>query len=245
MSEGFPLSEHQAWTLGAAPLPAARLAAVLGLTAWTAATLPLVPHPRFALHHWSRRVLRRLGVEVEVRGRLRHWPPLWVANHLSWLDPLVLFSLRPSGALAKGEVGSYPLIGTAVRRLDLAFVDRTDAVSRAASVVRLAADLRNAKPLLLFPEGTTTRGAGLAGLHEGGLRAAYRCGAAVQTLRISSGDPAYPWTGDDALLPHLVRLARNRATRVRLDAREVFEPRHFSSEAAWIDAIRRQLAPTL
>ncbi|HWQ10008.1 MAG TPA: 1-acyl-sn-glycerol-3-phosphate acyltransferase, partial [Holophaga sp.] len=241
---GLFLPQGQVRLSAPTPVPALRLAGILGATAWTAASLPLASHhPRVPLHRWSRCVLRQLRVELDLRGTVQHEPPLWVANHLSWLDPLVLFSLRPSGALTKREVGDYPAIGPAIRRLGLAFVDREDPLSRAAAVTRLAAELRSGRPMVLFPEGTTTCGQGLAPLYEGGLRTAYRCGTTVQALRFSSEDHAYPWTGDDSLIPHLMNLARSQVTHVRLEVRDVLEPRHFPSEDAWIDAIRRQLAP--
>lgn len=243
MSEGLSIPQGPVRFPSLTPVPSFRLAGILGTTALTTAALPMAPDPRTMLHRWSRSVLQHLQVKLEIRGTIQHWPPLWVANHLSWLDPLVLFSLRPAGALAKREVVSYPGIGIAARRLGLAFVDRGDPASRAAAVARLAADLRRDQPMVLFPEGTTTRGQGLAPLYEGGLRVAYRCGTAVQVLRFSSEDDAYPWTGDDSLLPHLMKLVRSQATHVRLEGRDVLEPRHFPSEDAWIEAIRRQLAP--
>ena len=229
-----------------APFPMApflRVASILGVTALTVGSLVTTPRPEIALQRWSRAVLRRLGVTITLRGTLYRWPQLWVSNHVSWLDPLVLLSLRPMGALAKGEVARYPLIGPASKRLGLAFVDRLDATSRAAAMVRLATELRKGKPMLLFPEGTTTLGQGLAPLQEGGLRAAYRCRTSVQTLRLSSEDRGYPWIGDDTLLPHLLRLAQAHTTSVRLDAGEVLEPWQFPCEDAWIEAIRQQLTP--
>lgn len=195
------------------------------------------------LHLWARAALRNLGLEIEIRGEPQDDVPLWVCNHLSWLDPLVLLSLRPMGALAKSEVAGYPIIGHASRKLGLAFVDRQDPVSRAAAVVRLMAELRKGNPMLLFPEGTTTSGHGLAPLQEGGLRAAFRCGVAIQTFRLSSEDPKYPWIGEDTLLPHLMNLARASATRLRLVAGSVLEPQAFGHEGAWLEAIRQQLTP--
>ena len=206
--------------------------------------MAFVRDPRMALHLWARNVLQHLGVQIELRGKLNQWPQLWVSNHLSWLDPLILLSLRPMGALAKGEVAQYPLIGRAARKVGLAFVDREDATSRASALVRLSAELRRGNPMLLFPEGTTTLGGRLAVLQEGGLRAAFRCGTAVQTLRLSSEVRDYPWIGDETLIPHLVRIAKTPTTLVRLEAGQVLGPQQFQSEDEWIEAIRQQLLPT-
>jgi len=224
-------------------VPVLRLGTLAASTAWAIASLGFVRASTTRMHHWSRTMLRRLGVVLEIHGRPQDGPRLWVANHLSWLDPLVLMSLRPMGALAKYEVATYPFIGRPARRLGLAFVNRTDPTSRAAALTRLAADLRRGEPMLLFPEGTTTRGQGLAPLQEGGLRAAYRCGVAVQTIQLTVTDPWYPWIGDDTLLPHLLTLSRARSTRLRLAFGEALDPRQFVHEEAWCQAIQRQLDP--
>ncbi len=226
-------------------VPLLRVASILGWTVWTIGSLAFVPDPKVAMHRWAGKVLQGLGVKIEIYGKLNRWPQLWVCNHLSWLDPLILLSLRPMSALAKGEVARYPLIGRASHKAGLAFVNRLDATSRASALARLAAELRNGRPMLLFPEGTTTLGNTLAPLQEGGLRVAYRCGTAVQTLRLSSEAPDYPWIGDDTLLPHLLKMAQASTTLVRLEAGAVLGPQQFHCEDEWIEAIRQQLTPTL
>ncbi len=95
-------------------------------------------------------------------------------------------------------------------------MDRSDPLSRAAALAAFAGDLRRGQPLLLFPEGTTTRGGTLAPLFEGGLRAAHALGVTVLPLRLESAAPHYPWTGDEALLPHLGAMVRVPSTRVEI-----------------------------
>jgi lyso-ornithine lipid O-acyltransferase len=216
---------------------------ILGMTTWTIGRLHAAGDPERLMHGWVRSILRALRVHVEVQGELHAWPQLWVSNHLSWLDPLVLMGLRPMGALAKSEVARYPLIGPASRKIGLSFVDRSDPTSRASALARLVSELRKGESMLLFPEGTTTRGERLAPLQEGGLRAAFRCGTPIQTMRISSEDAAYSWIGDDSLLPHIVRIMKASGTRIRVQAGAVLEPWQFPDEEQWIDAIRRELAP--
>jgi 1-acyl-sn-glycerol-3-phosphate acyltransferase len=168
---------------------------------------------------------------------------MWVSNHVSWLDPLVLMSLRPSGALAKAEVADYPIIGRGATKLGLAFVKREDPLSRAAAIVRIAHEVRNGRQFLVFPEGTTTRGEGLAPLQEGSLRAAYRLDVTVLPIHLSSPDSHYPWVGDAALLPHIWNLAKADGTKVRVEGRQVLRPWQFSNEEAWLEGARQALMP--
>lgn len=198
--------------------------------------------PQPGLHRWARRLVPALGLEVEVLGHPRRDLPLWVANHLSWVDPLILMSLRPMGTIAKGEVRGYPLIGRWARKSGIHFVDREDATSRAAALASFRASLLGGRDMLLFPEGTTTRGERLAAFYEGGLRTAFDLGLPAQPLRISSPIPHYPWTGDETLLPHLRTLLATR-TPVQVVAEAPLHPAGFTDAKAWIAAFRASLEP--
>ena len=211
----------------------------------TAALLPRLAagaEPQPGLHRWARHLLPALGVDLEIEGHPRMDVPLWVANHLSWVDPVVLMSLRPMGTIAKGEVTGYPLIGRWARKSGIHFVDREDATSRAAALASFTASLQKGRDMVLFPEGTTTRGDRLATFYEGGLRAAFELGLPAQPLRISSPAPHYPWTGDETLLPHLRTLLATR-TFVSLAAEEPLHPADFSTATDWIAAFRTALSP--
>jgi 1-acyl-sn-glycerol-3-phosphate acyltransferase len=194
------------------------------------------------MHRWARRLLPALGVDLKIEGHPRLDIPLWVANHLSWVDPLVMMSLRPMGTIAKGEVTGYPLIGRWAKKSGIHFVDREDATSRAAALTSFTASLQSGRDMLLFPEGTTTRGERLAAFYEGGLRAAFHLGLPAQPMRIASPSPHYPWTGSETLLPHLQTLFTTRTT-VSLSAEEPLYPADFSDAKEWIAAFRTALTP--
>ena len=224
------------------PRPWGRLALALARTVRLLAS-PDPHNPKQALSAWAAGFLAAMHVEIRVHGPLPSNGQLWVCNHLSWLDPLICLALRPSAALAKAEVGSYPWVGRPAVHMGLRLVRREDPLSRAAALVRLCADLRDGEDLLVFPEGTTTLGDTLAPLQEGALRAAYRLGVTVLPIRLVCRDAHYPWTGDDQLPPHLVALARARTTCVHLHPGQVMNPRECASESQWVQAIRTHLAP--
>lgn len=220
-----------------------RLVQVLGGTLDTVVRVAWRGGDTRDLGPWARGLLRRLRVRVEVEGELDEAAPLWVANHLSWLDPIVLLALRPASVLAKAEVASYPILGAWSRRVGLRFVDRNNPLSRAQAVNGLARDLRLGRPFVLFPEGTTTRGEGLARLQPGGLLAAHRTDTPIQPLRLDSPDAHYPWVGDMELLPHLHQLAQAEGTTIRVQARPRLRPADYPTETAWLQAAARSLHP--
>ena len=184
-------------------------------------------------------------MEASLAGPVPDGAQLWVSNHLSWLDPMIFLGLRAGGALAKAEVADYPMLGFGARRAGLRFVDRDSLFSRAAALKGLRRDLREGQAFLLFPEGTTTPGEGLAPLREGGLRMAYRLGIKVLPFRLAGADGHYPWIGDDALLPHLQGLARARKTRVEVHPGPVLDPAEFRNEDRFVEAIRAHMEPRL
>lgn len=195
------------------------------------------------LQLWSSQVMSCLRIRMTLASPLPAGGQLWVANHLSWVDPLLLMSLRPCRVMAKAEVGDWPVIGGGARRIGLRFVKRECLFSRARALRALQGDLKAGEAFLVFPEGTTTHGDRLAPLYEGSLRLAYRRGVPVLPLRLASEDAHYPWVGDDPLLPHLLTLAWKRSTRVSVHPGPVLEPAHFPDEAAWMHAIRTHLEP--
>lgn len=153
-------------------------------------------------------------------------PQLIVANHISWLDVVVLSALLPPAAgtcfLAKAEVARWPVIGAFARGLGMAFIDRTSAFRSYRALPALAEGLR-ARSLLFFPEGTTTGGEGVAPLKPMGFELAARTGIPVQPLFLRYRDgagtlsraPAF--LGDDTLLESVLRLARAPAVQVEVD----------------------------
>jgi 1-acyl-sn-glycerol-3-phosphate acyltransferase len=106
---------------------------------------------------WSHRFLRALRVQVQHLGN----PPtqgILVANHLSYIDVLVLGSIRPFVFLSKAEVRSWPLIGLVTRFAGTLYIKR----DQKSEVVRLGGELapvvEAGMVVVLFLEGTSSDG---------------------------------------------------------------------------------------
>jgi 1-acyl-sn-glycerol-3-phosphate acyltransferase len=119
--------------------------------------LPGRAKERFARRYWLG-VRRILNLQLTIQGeRTPHRPAIFIVNHASWLDIVVLGSVLPACFVAKGEIAHWPGFGL------IAKLGRTVFVSRAKTGVgrerrsildRLAAG----DNLILFPEGTTSDG---------------------------------------------------------------------------------------
>ena len=106
------------------------------------------------------RLLRwTLRIRVQVNGQLvTGRPVLIVANHVSWVDIVVLASIAPMVFVAKREVSSWPLIGAAARVQKVVFVDRMRRHQTAATVSEIGQRLAEGHPVVLFAEGTSSDG---------------------------------------------------------------------------------------
>ncbi len=115
---------------------------------------------RLAIYHiiksWSQFWLWSIGMRVSVSGIQ---PPegryIIVANHISYLDTLVLFPSLPGyfRALGKSEISKIPLLGLVYRQIAV-MVDRGSSESRANSMRTMLRVLNEEGDIMIFPEGT-------------------------------------------------------------------------------------------
>jgi 1-acyl-sn-glycerol-3-phosphate acyltransferase len=157
---------------------------------------------------WARAMLAVLGIRLEVRGRPpESGPVLIVANHISWLDIVVMHAARHCRFVAKAEVRRWPLIGRLASAAGTLYIERESRRDALRVVHHMAECLRTGHVLAVFPEGTTSDGTGLLPFHANLLQAAISADAPALPLALSFVDtatrtpsvaPAY--VGDDTLV---------------------------------------------
>lgn len=99
------------------------------------------------------------GIKVVVRGQpCAGRPVLFIANHASYLDILVLGGLLPAIFIAKKEVSQWPGIGLVAKLGRTLFVERRARHSATQRDEMLAALEREGEAIILFPEGTSNDG---------------------------------------------------------------------------------------
>ncbi|AKS41040.1 lysophospholipid acyltransferase family protein [Wenzhouxiangella marina] len=102
---------------------------------------------------WSRWMLKIFGVALDQRGQLPVGPCLIVANHISWLDIVVLHALWPMWLVAKAEIRGWPLVGKLADLAGTLFIQRGSEASRRRIGRRMAALLKRGERVGIFPEG--------------------------------------------------------------------------------------------
>jgi len=199
----------------------AGLVTMLAVSALAAVFLPLLGRRRTpVLRGLFRSLLWTVGVRVRLEGPVREIGAgegtgvLVVANHLSWLDILVLGAVRPMRMVAKAEIRDWPLLGPLARRIGTLFIDRRGLRSLPGVVDQVAGALRDGAAVGLFPEGTTWCGAASGEFRRAGFQAALDAHVPVrpvaQRLRLPDGSPTTvgAFIGEDTLLDSMLRVLR-------------------------------------
>ncbi|MBI4989652.1 MAG: AMP-binding protein [Rhodocyclales bacterium] len=160
--------------------------ALLGLP--VAALVALLQRPvagRRLVHGAARLFLRLTAMPLRRSGmeRLPATPHLLLANHTSYFDLIALYAALPPDRayafVAKRELVRQPLIHACLRGLGTLFVERYEAAKSAEDVGEIAAKLGQGGSLVIFPEGTFSREAGLKPFRMGAFVAATRAGVPV------------------------------------------------------------------
>nr|WP_299595176.1 lysophospholipid acyltransferase family protein [Sphingomonas bacterium] len=105
---------------------------------------------------------RAFGARVTIVGRPIPRGVLFVANHLSWMDILVLGGATGTAFVSKESVSRWPLVGWLARIGGTIFVRRESRTAARGQADALADALRTGRPAAFFPEGTTGNGVVLA-----------------------------------------------------------------------------------
>jgi 1-acyl-sn-glycerol-3-phosphate acyltransferase len=156
-----------------------------------------------------------LRVRVTVLGAAPSAGPfILAANHLSYLDVIVLAALVPTVFVAKSEVRGWPIWGTLAWAVGTIFVDRASARDTQRVGGAIERELERGGGVTLFPEGTSTAGKDVAPFRSSLLDAAVRTGTPVHYVGLSYGtapnDPpahlSVCWWGDMEFAPHFGRL---------------------------------------
>lgn len=190
---------------------------------------------------WARRLLSICGVRVVVEGSVPTHPCLLLANHRSYLDPILLLRDVHAYPVAKAELSRWPIIGRGARHAGIIYLQR-EQVSSGGLALKAVADavLQEGFSVILFPEGTTSDQERLLPLKKGAFRAAARWGLPVVPVAICFEDPCDFWVGSEPFLRHAWRRFQEQEIIVRL----CYGPRFCHSDAHLLEEETRRWIDT-
>lgn len=132
---------------------------------------------------WLGLAAKVFGVKIKTFGYPMKSKTLFVANHISWLDILVIGSLVPVHFLSKHEVKTMPLIGWLATRAGTLYIKRGRKESASEATIEITEALKKNHNSLIFAEGTTTDG-NIKRFHGRMLQSAIDADAIIQPIAI-------------------------------------------------------------
>ena len=162
---------------------------------------------------WSLKFLALWGIHLQVIGQpVRAGPALIVANHISWLDILVIHAARYCRFVSKSDIRDWPLVGALATGSGTLYIERASRKDALRMVRDMAEAMKDGDVLAVFPEGTTSDGRELLPFHANLIQSAIAADAPVQPMSLKFIDartdeltlaPCY--IGDDTLVASVWR----------------------------------------
>ncbi len=169
---------------------------------------------------WLRTCARLIGIRVHLHGKPAAGASLVVANHVSWMDVVIVGGLQPVSFLSKAEIARWPVIGYLARKAGTLFINRGAGAEAVAQLI--GARLRAGAGVAFFPEGTTSDGTTIHRFHPRLFMAAINTRAPVQPVSITypcadprrntagGVHPKAPYTREVPFLTHALAIIGER-----------------------------------
>jgi 1-acyl-sn-glycerol-3-phosphate acyltransferase len=142
------------------------------------------PFAHRTIRWWSTKLLRIFGLRSVRVGTPLADPVLFVANHTSWIDIVVLHSQRAVCFVAKAEIARWPLVGWMAAKGGTIFHRRGNNHSLASVMLVMVERLRENRSVAVFPEGGTGYNGVLKVFHARIFQAALDAEVAVQPVAL-------------------------------------------------------------
>lgn len=137
----------------------------------------------------SRRVIKKTGTHVTVHGleKIPEGPVLFASNHQGLFDILLLLGYinRPIGFIAKKEIKKFPIIRSWMKELQCVFIDRSNRRAAIKVIEDGVNSLTLGQSMVIFPEGTRSKGGPIVPFKSGSLRLGTRAGVPIVPITIN------------------------------------------------------------
>ena len=137
-----------------------------------------------------------LGLKIKTSGTIFQGPALYVSNHRSLADPVIILKYIHASTVAKAEVANYPLIGPAATFTGVVYVKREKKDSRKKARNEIGDALAAGKSILVFPEGTVSGEQGTLPFRPGTFAQAVAANVPVVPIALVYKDPFYHWVNE-------------------------------------------------
>jgi len=144
----------------------------------------------FWMRGWAKHILSVAGVKLEVHGS-ENIPATrklaLVSNHQSYFDIPVLIAVTPYllGFVAKKELGRIPIVNLWMVAMGCVMIDRKHPSRSLDKIRKRMEKAHRGYPVVLFPEGTRSRGACMGRFKTGSLQMLFNSNLQILPVSIS------------------------------------------------------------
>ncbi len=205
---------------------------------------------------WHRGCCRIFGIVVQVSGTATtERPVLFVSNHVSYLDIVVLGGVLAGSFISKADVASWPVFGFLARLQDTLFIERASRHVK-GQLDQMQQRLQHADNLILFPEGTSSDGTQVLPFKSALFKSVEK-GAPVsvwiQPVSLSyhsycgqempqSIRDCYAWYADMPALSHMARMAGMKQVSVLVTLHPIVSGETFANRKPLAEYCQQQVA---
>lgn len=131
--------------------------------------IPLASWRKYFHRSWTYVALWAVGARMEIKGTIGkdYIQPntMFVQNHVSWLDTIVMSRLYCTNYVGKVEMLKWKLLKNIIISGGTVFIDRKNKRELVMANKKIAAVLQDGWAMGLFPEGTTSDGSSVLPFH--------------------------------------------------------------------------------
>ncbi|AIK36232.1 lysophospholipid acyltransferase family protein [Bacillus pseudomycoides] len=138
---------------------------------------------------FGKKMVRVAGSTVQVNGIEnvpKDKPVLVVSNHQSDMDiPVLLGYLnKPIGFVSKAEIKKFPIVPTWMELMNCVFMDRSNRRQSLQAIKDGIELLKNGHSIVIFPEGTRSKGREMGEFKAGSFHLAVKAGVAILPVTV-------------------------------------------------------------
>ena len=107
---------------------------------------------------WMSFLSNILGIKVDIRGTPDQTANLFVSNHVTYLDIIIINKLLPVNFVAKEEISSWPIIGRLASKTGTLFIRRGNNLESTKMIYEMEERFKLNNKIVFFPEGKIGNG---------------------------------------------------------------------------------------
>jgi 1-acyl-sn-glycerol-3-phosphate acyltransferase len=210
-------------------------------------TAPILGNNQDRAFRLRKHYLKYLAIPVlNLRVAIVGSPPtegnfLYISNHRSFADPVVLCRYIDAFVIAKAEVAKYPIINRGAELTGVLYVKRTDKSSRSETRKLMIETIQTGQNILVYPEGTVSTTKKTLRFNPGTFHSAAEHGINIVPVAIEYRDTSDLWT-----YPSFVRQVFNQFSKRSVHVKLEFgQPTHTENGEILVQDVENWVNDTL